>query len=43
MEGTFEVGVDFINTDDIATLQQFLLKNDPQPSGPNITWETTNK
>jgi len=35
-------GVDFINTDDLAGLQLFLMKNDPQPSEPNITWETTN-
>jgi hypothetical protein len=34
-----KAGVDFINTDDLAGLQEFLLEHDPQPSEPNITWE----
>lgn len=35
--------VDFINTDDLAGLEQFLKENDPQPSKPYITWETKGK
>ncbi|WP_052947566.1 phosphatidylinositol-specific phospholipase C/glycerophosphodiester phosphodiesterase family protein [Aneurinibacillus tyrosinisolvens] len=35
-------GVDMINTDDLAGLQQFLMKHDPKPSEPQITWETNN-
>jgi hypothetical protein len=31
--------VDFINTDHLADLQQFLLENDPNPSEPYVTWE----
>ena len=31
-------GVDFINTDDLEGLQQFLTENDPKASEPNITW-----
>ncbi len=34
-----KAGVDFINTDDLAGLQEFLLEHDPQPTEPNITWE----
>ena len=34
-----KAGVDFINTDDLAGLQQFLTEYDPHPSQPNITWE----
>ncbi|WCK54560.1 phosphatidylinositol-specific phospholipase C/glycerophosphodiester phosphodiesterase family protein [Aneurinibacillus sp. Ricciae_BoGa-3] len=36
-------GVDMINTDDLAGLQQFLKANDPHPSEPQITWETSMK
>ena len=38
-----KAGVDFINTDDLAGLQQYLMENDPQPSEPTITWETKGK
>ncbi|WP_084821910.1 phosphatidylinositol-specific phospholipase C/glycerophosphodiester phosphodiesterase family protein [Bacillus sp. SA1-12] len=34
-------GVDFINTDDLAGLQTFLMKHDPNPSEPVINWGTT--
>ncbi|WP_129692048.1 phosphatidylinositol-specific phospholipase C/glycerophosphodiester phosphodiesterase family protein [Gottfriedia acidiceleris] len=37
-----KAGVDFINTDDLVGLQLFLMKNDPMPSEPNITWENRN-
>lgn len=30
--------VDYINTDDLAGLQQFLLANDPRPSEPYVDW-----
>ncbi|WP_428909745.1 phosphatidylinositol-specific phospholipase C/glycerophosphodiester phosphodiesterase family protein [Niallia sp. Krafla_26] len=32
-------GVDFINTDDLAGLQEFLLENDPEPTTPIISLE----
>ncbi|MFC3885756.1 hypothetical protein ACFOU2_20675 [Bacillus songklensis] len=38
-----KAGVDFINTDDLAGLQQFLTEHDSQPSEPSITWESKNK
>ncbi|WP_219619919.1 phosphatidylinositol-specific phospholipase C/glycerophosphodiester phosphodiesterase family protein [Bacillus sp. V33-4] len=31
--------VDFLNTDDLAGLEEFLKKHDPQPSEPHITFE----
>lgn len=34
-----KAGVDFTNTDDLAGLEEFLKKNDPQPSEPQITFE----
>ncbi|MBD1380481.1 phosphatidylinositol-specific phospholipase C/glycerophosphodiester phosphodiesterase family protein [Metabacillus arenae] len=34
-----KAGVDFINTDDLGGLQQFLTEHDPQPSQPPITWK----
>ena len=37
------VGVDFINTDDLAGLQEFLLENDPQPTTPIISLEDKRK
>jgi Glycerophosphoryl diester phosphodiesterase family len=37
------VGVDFINTDDLAGLQEFLLENDPQPTTPMISLEDKRK
>ncbi|MGE6488640.1 phosphatidylinositol-specific phospholipase C/glycerophosphodiester phosphodiesterase family protein [Paenisporosarcina sp. NPDC076898] len=34
-----EANVDFINTDYLADLEEFLKKNDPQPSEPQITFK----
>ncbi len=34
-----DAGVDYINTDDLAGLQAFLLEHDPQPTEPIITWK----
>jgi hypothetical protein len=34
-----KAGIDFINTDDLPGLEQFLKENDPQPSEPQITFE----
>jgi glycerophosphoryl diester phosphodiesterase len=31
-------GVDYINTDDLAGLQAFLVENDPQPTEPYVYW-----
>jgi glycerophosphoryl diester phosphodiesterase len=30
--------VDYINTDNLAALETFLLTNDPQPTGPHVYW-----
>jgi len=38
-----KAGVDFLNTDDLSGLEEYLTENDPQPSEPNITWESTKK
>ena len=38
-EELLNVGVDFINTDDLAGLQEFMLENDLQPTEPNISWK----
>lgn len=35
-EELLQADIDLINTDDLAGLQRFLLKNDPHPSEPNI-------
>jgi glycerophosphoryl diester phosphodiesterase len=34
-----KAGIDFINTDDLAGLQQFLTEHDPQPTEPHLSWE----
>ncbi|MGH2734863.1 MAG: phosphatidylinositol-specific phospholipase C/glycerophosphodiester phosphodiesterase family protein [Actinomycetota bacterium] len=34
-----EAGVDYLNTDHLDELQEFLLTNDPNPSVPHVTWE----
>jgi hypothetical protein len=31
-------GVDYINTDHLDALQEFLLRNDPQPTAPHVSW-----
>ena len=33
--------VDHINTDHLEALRDFLLANDPQPTQPHVTWEST--
>ena len=38
-----KAGVDFLNTDDLSGLEKYLKENDPQPSEPNTTWESTKK
>jgi glycerophosphoryl diester phosphodiesterase len=38
-----KAGVDFINTDDLAGLQQFLTEHDPKASEPHITWDNNGK
>ncbi|WP_217807562.1 phosphatidylinositol-specific phospholipase C/glycerophosphodiester phosphodiesterase family protein [Thalassobacillus devorans] len=36
-----KAGVDFINTDDLKGLEEFLKENDPKPSEPRISFEDT--
>lgn len=38
-----KAGVDFINTDDLSGLKEYLIENDPQPSEPITTWESSKK
>jgi hypothetical protein len=33
--------VDYINTDYLGALEQFLLKNDPTPTEPYVSWESS--
>lgn len=35
-----DAGVDYLNTDHLEELQEFLLANDPNPSVPHVTWES---
>lgn len=35
-----EAGIDYLNTDHLDELQQFLLSNDPNPSVPHVTWRS---
>ena len=34
--------VDYINTDHLQALRDFLLRSDPQPTQPHVTWESAN-
>ena len=31
--------VDYLNTDDLVALEQFLAQNDPNPTEPHVYWE----
>lgn len=33
---------DYINTDNLDALEQYLLQNDPRPTEPNVTWQEGN-
>lgn len=33
--------VDYVNTDHLEALRDFLLRNDPQPTQPHVSWEST--